>query len=265
MSLFSRSPRLCALALPACLTLLAGCAGEENASSSDTATAANTEPGQLTVVANGEDFVRQGFTSKDGWRIDFDRVEVTLGEIVPKSEAGDPVEPIAPQSVDLAAGDENAEPIELTTVTVPSGYYSGVEWSIASADDAPSIVMTGTAKKDDREMAFELAFAPNLAYSCGEYVGDERKGFVEPDAPGELEITFHFDHIFGDAGAPADDKINVGGFGFDRFAALEKDGKVVVTPETMSEQFSVDEISQIAAPIAGLGHVGEGHCEAAAQ
>jgi len=276
MLLSSTSARLRSIALPACLVLLAGCAGTETtpdtseADSSQAETSAespaSSEPGELTVVANGEDFVRQGFTSKDGWEIAFDRVEVSLGEIVPQHEDGAPVEPIAPQTVDLAAGDENAEPIPIATMTVPSGYYNGINWSIAPMeDDSPSVVMTGTAMKDDRELAFELAFAPNLAYSCGEYVGDERKGFVEPDSPGELEVTLHFDHIFGDAGAPADDKINTGGFGFDRFAAVADGDTVVVTPETLDEQFSEEDLADIAAPLTSLGHVGEGHCEETAE
>ena len=29
---------------------------------------------ETALVANGEDFVRQGFVSKDGWRISFDHV-----------------------------------------------------------------------------------------------------------------------------------------------------------------------------------------------
>jgi len=37
--------------------------------------------GRLQVYANGEDFVRQGFVSKDGWSINFDHVYITLADI----------------------------------------------------------------------------------------------------------------------------------------------------------------------------------------
>ena len=33
--------------------------------------------GNLFLVANGEDFIREGFVSKDGWRLDFDRLHAT--------------------------------------------------------------------------------------------------------------------------------------------------------------------------------------------
>lgn len=216
--------------------------------------------GQLTIAANGEDFVREGFTSKDGWAITFDLVKVSLGEVIPLQD-NVPGEAIAPQVIDLAAGDETAEPIPLGTVTVPSGHYNGIQWSFAPSDDQPSLTLVGTATKDDRTLTFNLAFAPDTAYTCGEYIGDIRKGFVEPDAPGDLEITLHFDHIFGDAGVPASEEINTKGFGFDRFAAIAVGDTITVTPATMPEQLSPEEITQLEALITGLGHVGEGHCE----
>ncbi|MEO0847818.1 MAG: DUF4382 domain-containing protein, partial [Cyanobacteria bacterium J06648_1] len=44
--------------------------------------AASTDGGTLTLVANGEDFVRQGFVSKDGWQIDFAHLFVNIGEAI---------------------------------------------------------------------------------------------------------------------------------------------------------------------------------------
>ena len=34
----------------------------------------DSEKGKLAIVANGEDLIREGFVSKDGWRIDFNKV-----------------------------------------------------------------------------------------------------------------------------------------------------------------------------------------------
>ncbi|NOQ17708.1 MAG: DUF4382 domain-containing protein, partial [Dehalococcoidales bacterium] len=56
-------------------------------------------------------------------------------------------------------------------------------------------------------------------------------------------MTFHFDHIFGDADTPMDDDLNVSALGFDPFADVAEGGQVDLD---MSELH--------------LGHVGEGHC-----
>ena len=216
--------------------------------------------GQLTIVANGEDFVREGFTSKDGWELTFDRVEVRLGETIPLKD-GVPGTEIAPQDVDLASGDETAKPILLGTVTVPSGHYNGIQWSFAPSEERPSLQLVGTATQDRRILTFDLAFVPDTSYSCGEYVGDIRKGFVESDSPGDLEITLHFDHIFGDGSLPSSEDINVKSLGFEPFAAIAVGQSVLVTPETLAEQFSPEALSQLETLISGLGHVGEGHCD----
>ena len=46
--------------------LLAGCNGTGNTSSNKSVMESQ---GTLSLVANGEDFVRKGFTTKDGWQI----------------------------------------------------------------------------------------------------------------------------------------------------------------------------------------------------
>ena len=42
--------------------------------------------GTLVITANGEDFVRDGFVSEDGWQIDFDTVQVNVQG--PNEDAG---------------------------------------------------------------------------------------------------------------------------------------------------------------------------------
>ena len=39
------------------------------------------DTGTLQFYANGEDFVRQGFVSKDGWSISFDHVYIHLADV----------------------------------------------------------------------------------------------------------------------------------------------------------------------------------------
>ena len=46
--------------------------------------------GNLILVANGEDFVRQGFLTKDGWQIEFDRLVVSVSEVIAYEMDSDP-------------------------------------------------------------------------------------------------------------------------------------------------------------------------------
>ena len=54
--------------------IIASCAGSGTAESNNTNPAVANAQGQATLnlVANGEDFVRQGFVTKDGWTMSFD-------------------------------------------------------------------------------------------------------------------------------------------------------------------------------------------------
>jgi len=85
--------------------------------------------GTLQFHANGEDFVRQGFVSKDGWRITFDHVYVTLAEITgyqtdppydPHEGSGIEAKVKAAldgvHTIDLAEGGEDAPPIAVGEV-----------------------------------------------------------------------------------------------------------------------------------------------------
>lgn len=232
--------------------------------------------GKLVLVANGEDFVRQGFTSKDGWQIDFDHVYVNLNEVVayqttppynPDSEeeinnAQESVNLIStPTTVDLAAGSENAPPIEVTEVQAPLGNYNAIAWKIVNDQkDKGSIVLEGTATKDQEVVNFVLSFVDNLDYLCGEYVGDERKGIVNTNTSGELETTFHFDHIFGDIDTAQDDDLNMMALGFEPLAEISTDNQLQTNSEDLKQKLSSQDYQKLQKAIASLGHVGEGHC-----
>ena len=214
--------------------------------------------GTLQFHANGEDFVRQGFVSKDGWSINFDHVYITLADITAyqTDPAYDPhtggningkvtVSLDKVYTVDLAEGGEDASPILVDEVSgVAVGHYNAISWKMVKATSGPaagySLVMVGTAKKDGQIVNFTINVKEECRYSCGEYVGDERKGIVVDGGTADLEMTFHFDHIFGDAETPLDDALNLDALGFEPFA---EGGKVDLN---MAELH--------------LGHVGEGHC-----
>jgi len=216
--------------------------------------------GTLEFYANGEDFVRQGFVSKDGWSIQFDHVYITLDGIAVYQT--DP--PYDPQSgadisgkqtvglngaytIDLAEGGPDADRLLVGSVSdVPVGHYNALSFKMVKATSGPaaghSLVMIGTAEKDGQTINFTITVEEECDYQCGEYVGDERKGIVPENGTADLELTFHFDHIFGDFDTPLDDELNLGAVGFEPFAGGAQ-GKDVINMAEMH-----------------LGHVGEGHC-----
>ncbi|RYD06121.1 hypothetical protein N752_06215 [Desulforamulus aquiferis] len=82
---------------------------------------AGKKVGTLQFMANGEDFIREGFISKDGWALTFEHVYVNLSEITayqaePPYDAHNGGEVTAKEkvalagslTVDLAEGDEDA-------------------------------------------------------------------------------------------------------------------------------------------------------------
>ena len=264
---------------------LGSCANSETAENNN-----NTNPavanvqGQATLnlVANGEDFVRQGFVTKDGWTMSFDRLDVNLAEVTAYQIDGafEPTETDTldgleyqetvslvdtPQVVDLAEGEADAAPILVTDAAVTPGFYNAVAWQVDTAGaDSPlagkTMVMQGTATKDDRTINFDISLDRPIQYLCGEYVGDERKGMVEADSPGEIETTFHFDHVFGDAETSPDEAINVDALGFEPLAQLASNDSLTIDDATLTQQLSAEDQEKLTKAIIGLGHVGEGHC-----
>ena len=95
------------------------------------------------------------------------------------------------------------------------------------------------------------------------YIGDERKGFLDAGTQADVEATFHFDHVFGDGDAPADDSINTGVLGFNPLAELATDGTVMVDMASLKQSLEPQDYSTLENTLLGLGHVGEGHCSEA--
>ena len=230
--------------------------------------------GTLELRANGEDFVREGFTTKDSWDITFDYVYAEVKDAI-AYQTDPPFNPdtdvelssqadvklVDAARIDMAEGDDTAEPILVEQVETESGRYNAISWKLTS-DDSPSLVLVGTAARDGETLPFEIAMNPSLKFVCGDFVGDERKGVLKAGEVADVEATFHFDHLFGDVDLPADDVLNRGALGFDPFAALAQDGSVAVTPDMLENQLTDVEKNQLAYIYESLGHVGEGHCRA---
>ena len=263
---------------------LGSCANSETAENNNGNPAVANAQGQATLnlVANGEDFVRQGFVTKDGWTMSFDRLDVNLAEVAAYQVDGtfEPTETDTldgledrekvslvdtPQVVDLAEGEADAAPILVTNAEVTPGFYNAVTWKIDTAGaDSPlagkTMVMQGTASKDDRVINFDISLDRPIQYLCGEYVGEDRKGVVETGTPGEVETTFHFDHIFGDSETSPDDALNVDALGFEPLAKLASNDSLTIDDATLTQQLSPEDQEKLTKAIIGLGHVGEGHC-----
>ncbi|PSB16667.1 DUF4382 domain-containing protein [filamentous cyanobacterium CCP2] len=251
----------------------------EQAANDDAPEAANSDgTGTLQIRANGEEFVREGFVTKDGWEISFDHLYVNLVDVTAYQtdagfdpEAGQPIQPKEQVSLDEAktvdlTGENPAEETVLVgEVEAPSGRYNALSWRMIPAADGPAagypMVLQGTATKDGETIDFTLRFEEELAFVCGDFVGDERKGFLEAGDAADLEATFHFDHLFGDAEAPADDEINTGALGFDPFAAIAQNNQLDANSTQLQEQLSDAEYSTLLEILPSLGHVGEGHCQ----
>lgn len=252
---------------------------EPNSSEETVKTATTDAKGTLKLVANGEDFVRQGFVTKDGWAVSFDNVWVNLAEVI-AYQTDPPYNPDSDKAiassveivlleeekiVDLAEGDADADPIHTSEVNAPTGMYNALAWKIVKATNGElqdqTILLKGKAEKDGNTIDFAISFDKELSYSCGEFVGDERKGIVKDSESAELETTFHFDHIFGDAEASPDDGINTGAIGFDPFASLAENGKLEVNSDTLKDNLDRETYQTLEEAIIGLGHVGEGHCQ----
>lgn len=243
--------------------------------------AQDEEMGTLEFRANGEDFVRQGFVSKDGWNISFDHIYVSLTNIR-AHQTNPPYDPFSGELtrsnvmvglpgqmiIDLAEGDADADTIVVGTVEdAPAGFYNAVGWMMTPAEEGEiegfSLVMDGLAEKDGNSIEFIIRVDEDFTYTCGAFVGDERLGIVQAGETAQVEMTFHFDHIFGDAETPLEEEINTGAPGFDVFAPLAVDGVMDVTLSDLEASLSAEDYDMFVSILPSLGHTGEGHCHEA--
>lgn len=256
------------------------CGGEE-VDQTEQGTADETtreDSGELSITANGEDFVSSGFVSSDGWHITFRHLYVTIKDVT-AYKTDPPYDPHSGEeiigntmvelngvfTIDLAEGDENAEPILVGILeNVPSGHYNAISWSMVPSTEGPSegysIYIDAQAEKGRDSYIVRLGFETGFQYSAGEFVGDERKGFVRAVEPGELEMTFHFDHIFGDIEQSADCDLNMMAVGFEPFAELMQEGTVEEDLASLEKRLPGETYAKLLAALSTLGHTGEGHC-----
>ncbi len=278
------SHRLAALSLALTLTaLLGGCGAPEQASAPtppETTSEAPTETAATTLAleVNGEEIPQTGFTSADGWELSFEHIYVNFTEI--QAHQTDPpydyaslspiTEAIATvdfgtQMVDLITG--NADNPIVPVVQIPDvepGHYNAISWKMGPLSEGPaagySMVIVGQASRDGETIDFVLRVTEEFAFYCGDFVGDERKGIVEPGDASTVEATFHFDHLFGEGSLGPQDPLNVGAFGFDPLAALAVDGRIETDTAALATALAPDDLDRLRKALSSLGHAGEGHC-----
>ncbi|MFZ5942583.1 MAG: DUF4382 domain-containing protein [Bacillota bacterium] len=233
------------------------------------------ETGTLAFVANGEDFAREGFISKDNWRISFDNVYITLADIT-GYQANPPYDAYKGgeikydkklglnkvYTVDIAKG---SEPAVVDKVEgVPAGHYNAISWDMVKGTEGIAegnmLILKGKAEKEGKIVNFNIKLNQELRVRAGEYIGDVRKGIVQQGKEAQLEMTFHLDHIFGDAEAPADDDLNLGALGFEPLAVLAENGKLEVDQPALKALLNKEEYNKLSELLYSLPHVGEGHC-----
>jgi hypothetical protein len=246
--------------------------------------------GTLIFTANGEDFVRDGFISEDGWSISFNNVYVNIDsptayQVVENTtnsalrHGGHPHGEIPEGSAHVSLLGEyflqlKQDVFEFGRMDNASiGNYNRLSFNIKkSTSDSDeivssyigfSIILEGTAIKEDNTISFSVKFDEEMEYfDCGP---NGLLGVLAENAQATAELTFHFDHIFGDIEeGPANPEdinaINYIAIGFQPFADLATDGNLDIDQETLSQQMAQATYQQLIEAIQTLGHSGEGHC-----
>jgi hypothetical protein len=246
--------------------------------------------GTLVLTANGEDFVREGFVSEDGWTISFDVVYLnmyapTAYQVVAGTtrsalrHGGHPHEAIPEGAAHVALTGEYFLQLKQDTFEVgrdesaPIGNYNQLNFNVqkttAESRDVVadyighSIVLDGTASKGADTVDFIIKFDEEMAYTgCGPN-GDA--GVLAEGGEAHAEMTFHFDHVFGDIDeGPADptdeEAVNFLAVGFGPFAELATGGSLDVDQVAMGQQMTGAVFQKLIDAVRTLGHSGEAHC-----
>ncbi len=263
------------------LFFVAGCSAEQVVEDELPVEEEADETGVLIFTADGEEFIREGFVCKDGWALTFEHAYLTLASIAAfqtdppfDTDRGWEFEDLVRVRVDLAGvhtvdlADPEAKPVVVGEATAaPAGRYNALYWELVRAPGGPAegfaVLLIGTAAKDGKTIEFSLGLDRAVALLGGEYVGDERKGVLTPGGSADVEMTFHFDHLFGDYGEDPDHDINLNALGFGPLAALAVDGVLEVSLSDLEGRLTEEDLDLLVAVMTHLAHVGEGHTLAA--
>lgn len=262
------------------IATLMGCSQPETPQVQNTPNIAQIgEIGTVKFQANGKDFVRKGLVSKDGWTIKFDHVYLNFVDAMayqadPPYNAETGTQPnaktnislVVKKTVDLAEGDDTAQAIIVNEVPAPAGKYNAISWNLRKGIDGAIadqvMVIEGVATKGDQEVPFVLKFDREMQFICGDYVGEEPKGILQPGGTTNLEATFHFDYLFGDENKNATEELNSKALGFQPLAAMAENGQLVADLSTLKQKLSEADYQKLIEILSNIAQVGEGDCKA---
>lgn len=218
--------------------------------------------GVLVFETNGENYVRQGFKDKTGWFIQFDHLFVNIsqptayfGHALKAQLAGDYL-------VDLTKASAAKPNIEVGRLSTRPGNYQSLKFTIKRIVSGKyagySVIMIGHATRAGERVPFKILLDAQIEFDGPDgYVGDRVKGIVKKDQIERVEMTFHFDHIFGDQSASLKNHVNTGAVGFDFFHQFKKAGEVDVRQQDLVGSKGYEDLLR---SLDYLGHLGEGHC-----
>ncbi len=147
---------------------------------------------------------------------------------------------------------------------IKAGNYKSLNFTLKKATYGPykdySIIMIGKANKDSISKSFVIKLNEEILFDGKEgYVGETIKGIVNSNDTGSVEMTFHFDHIFGDIEASVTNHINTGSVGFEFFNRFSTDSNLSISQTNLIKE---KDYHKLLKGLKTLGHLGEGHCEA---
>lgn len=224
------------------------------------------EHGKLEFAVNGEDFVNNGFQEKNGWNITFDKVLINLSHITARLKGNsNKINLDKEYFVNLKNTGNNIKIIE-TKSNVEVGEYRELQWQMSRKKDGDytgySFILIGQAVKDDQKISFEIKLNEEVTWFCKDgYAGEELKGFVDKNKTGQVEMTFHLDHIFGDFNQSKNDPINKNAVGFDYFAKLANSNILKIDQNSLKEKTNKNDYHKFIRALQGIGHSGEQHTE----
>lgn len=218
----------------------------------------------LVFFANGEEFIKDGFVSKDGWKLKFDTVIVNISN--PFAYNNNLSASLKGNfAINLVTNNNEAGLKRIGEVNMlGSGNYKSLKFGISKISSGEfkgySIILKGNASKDSINKTFLIKLNEEILFDGKEgYVGDIPRGILKSNDTANLELTFHFDHIFGDFNSPLTEHVNTGSVGFEFFNQFSSDSNIVISQDELLKdknyKILVDGIKT-------LGHLGEGHCEA---
>lgn len=227
--------------------------------------ACHKQTGTLEFRANGEEFIKQGLISKEGWHLQFDQLLINIANPTAYHCDTDLPELTLKGNYlcDLTKGTKEDPSVLLKRLEqVQPGNYQSLRFSVEPLETGEyagySIILCGTAEKESAQLPFEIKLSEGLTFVGQEgYVGDSIKGLLNPGGTTDVEMTFHFDHLFGNQSAAQTSHVNIDSPGFALFANFAKEGVIQVD---QNQLINSPNYSKLMKALQSLGHLGEGHC-----